>query len=1427
MKKIYVFLSLAAAMLSTTLAAKTASPFSDAAATKPRMAIDAQIGVQSAVTTDRQATQGMPQRVVKTDAKAKVKRVSKAVSATDLKSPSLQFDYSTGTPAAFKRSVPVSFNISGTTIEIKGFGGYGKSAKGTVDLSTGQVRFERQAVYESDTYGSCDIVKVNPGYTTIDTTGVITGQITGNTLTLDSWTVYITSGKYKGYILDGVRVRSDFKPANTTMNVTVVDTLGAKQTLAYPVVVEQEATNQLAVYNFAGTGKKTVVNINGDSTLAIKPQVLLETSSLKYKCYSYDPVAKVYYTYKPIKGSAKGGKLTWGDWIANSTDGKYYAFISTGATVELPFNPTFPAARATAGFKGSGTEADPYLIETAADLIALSDSVNFETDIDAVKHFGTKYAGVYFKQTAAINLNGYLFPPIGGSDDRIRFGGIYDGNNKIISNLTVESTVDGYAGLFGAVDTTGVLKNVRLSNPVINSGYYYTGALVGYTAGAIENVTVTGGKVTGNFCTGGVGGFVGASTNVSFTGTVTGNSQTGGVFGVSRSPLSKLSATATTVTSTATEYTTSVGGVVGFLGNQRGGEITDSYFAGNVVVQYPGVMAGCILGVSTEAPVRRCFAVGQVSTTSASIGRTSAGGIVGGVQACEITDCYFSGESVINGPQTGGLVGYNINIGGIEGHADHSVFSRCYVAGLIKSTSTDAQSPFVGKYDSQTGGSAPVISNCYYDGQLIVVNAKLTSAALRTSAMVSGEPLDSAFSTDVWNFTKGLYPRLKGIDTNASAYVSAAAAVFTTDEQNVDNVAEDFSGAVQNSVKWKLAMNGALADDGHGLSVDATGLFHLNGSFSTDTVYAVSGSVQKYFFLRCAPKSRFKGDGTAESPYLIETKADLIDLSKATVDNELSFSGSYFLITADIDVEKDQDFKGIGIKGSSKSNYAFGGVLDGGNHTIHNVRLISCTLNDKGAVATKENNSGFVNNLKAGGVVKNLRMAADCYFEGYSHTAAFVGHNYGGDVINCRNYAPVVSHAGTVAGIVGYHYAGLIKDCYNSGHIIAGYMYAGGITTSSRGTIENCQNDGVVECKLINTNYQANRLHSAGGICHTSFGKMKNVLNTGRVSAPKYPGGIMAWYNLKAVDTMAEAAVNVGILEIDPTIDPTTVGNIVGKLYYKGSTSNCYYDSQLSQHKACHGTAYAGTNAVSTAQLTSGKPLEGLDTAYWSFGEGRYPMLRTFADEPGAQAAAVSVIYFADNHRSDSIKCDATLAKADGLKWSTVEGTAFQIKENVLWMDPADNLADTVVAEFQGFVKRIPVVAIPDHLDAPTISVKGGTSTVVFGNEVKGVTFYYTIDGSEPTLDSNSTDGEVELPAGSYTVKAIATKHNYYTSAVATEQLDVTAVADIVAGKTVLTRSYVTASGVVSPVPTEGFNIVVTTYTDGSRTTEKRLMHVE
>ncbi|MGM9864027.1 MAG: hypothetical protein ACI305_07195, partial [Lepagella sp.] len=149
----------------------------------------------------------------------------------------------------------------------------------------------------------------------------------------------------------------------------------------------------------------------------------------------------------------------------------------------------------------------------------------------------------------------------------------------------------------------------------------------------------------------------------------------------------------------------------------------------------------------------------------------------------------------------------------------------------------------------------------------------------------------------------------------------------------------------------------------------------------------------------CAPEGMFDGSGTAESPYLIKNKADLMRLSVATTTNQLTFDGSHFLVTADIDVQKDPEF--LGISNCASATYKFGGVLDGGNHTIHGVRLSYPEFDDNGLIiGGKTTTRGFVGRLKAGGVVKNLRMGADCEFDFYSSSGAIVGENTGGEIIN-------------------------------------------------------------------------------------------------------------------------------------------------------------------------------------------------------------------------------------------------------------------------------------------------------------------------------------------------------------------------------------------------------------------------------------------
>lgn len=319
--------------------------------------------------------------------------------------------------------------------------------------------------------------------------------------------------------------------------------------------------------------------------------------------------------------------------------------------------------------------------------------------------------------------------------------------------------------------------------------------------------------------------------------------------------------------------------------------------------------------------------------------------------------------------------------------------------------------------------------------------------------------------------------------------------------------------------------------------------------------------------------------------------------------------------------------------------------------------------------------------------------------------------------------------------------------------------------------------------------------------------------------------------NITVTQVMQSSTLNVGMLWTGNTDNANTIGNCIGKLYKKGILEYSYYDRQLSTFGTAHGADYEGGMGVTTAELTSGKPIEGLDTAYWAFEKGQYPTLKTFADEAGAKAGALSVAFFDSNARADSIKTDISLKKADGLVWSVVKGTdAFTVKDgNTLWMDAAPVLTDTLVATYNGFVKRIPVAAVPDTVPLPTIAYNPHDNKITFADEMEGVTYYYTLDGTEPYVETSaSTTEPVSAPAATtITVKVIAGKHNYYASAVAEAEFATTGVTDLGVGKTVASQTYVTPSGIVSATPVAGVNVVVTVYTDGTRAVTKKVFKVK
>lgn len=181
---------------------------------------------------------------------------------------------------------------------------------------------------------------------------------------------------------------------------------------------------------------------------------------------------------------------------------------------------------------GSGTQDDPWLISTAADLKALADFVNSGNaknyDADCNTNPPGNFHGYYFKQTADIDLQGAAWDPIGYSDEsHFYFSGHYDGGNHVIRNAVSSGITDnGYtlAGIFGSV-YFGSISNLHIENVEFsaegNNKQAFAGGLAGIVLDSeIANCSVSGSKLSSSRAPSNsnrAGGLVGLSSVGKFT----------------------------------------------------------------------------------------------------------------------------------------------------------------------------------------------------------------------------------------------------------------------------------------------------------------------------------------------------------------------------------------------------------------------------------------------------------------------------------------------------------------------------------------------------------------------------------------------------------------------------------------------------------------------------------------------------------------------------------------------------------------------------------------------------------------------------------------------------------------------------------------------------------------------------------------------
>lgn len=161
-------------------------------------------------------------------------------------------------------------------------------------------------------------------------------------------------------------------------------------------------------------------------------------------------------------------------------------------------------------------------------------------------------------------------------------------------------------------------------------------------------------------------------------------------------------------------------------------------------------------------------------------------------------------------------------------------------------------------------------------------------------------------------------------------------------------------------------------------------------------------------------KESFSGDGTIESPYLIENYQDLLKFCNMVNDGE-NFENQYFKQTSNIDMEYKK-CEPIG----NRWNRFFSGIYNGNGYYIENVNIRSsdeiCALFGylDGVVANLGIESGKIEGVIAAGIAGNAK-------------------SQNAQLLNCYNKAKILGKY--VGGIAGNFNEGVISVCWNSGEL--------------------------------------------------------------------------------------------------------------------------------------------------------------------------------------------------------------------------------------------------------------------------------------------------------------------------------------------------------------------------------------------------------
>lgn len=477
----------------------------------------------------------------------------------------------------------------------------------------------------------------------VNCVGGLVGNCGGVTNSYANATVkgYSKVGGVCGYLSNGSIFRCAYTgPLLSSTNGKVGRIVGSPDN---PSVGEMGTSNENRAYNRtivinAGVAQEIVddkQNGTGSSATTLKLKATYVAMGwdftntwaiLETECYPYmkTQTAPPVITSQVVSGATTvSGKCIDGGTITLEIDGVKQQMVSTGNTFSFTVSPLQASHEVRVSAKadgkeqsyytteivsylGTGSEADPYQVYTAADLTGV-------------------YRKGYFKLMNDLDLTSYInqFSPTEGWESIGREGSEtihFDGNGHKITGLWCNSTRDN-AGLFSCF-ANGTIKDltVEVANGKQVKGGSNTGILIGKMInGTLENCRVLGTVADGTPVGGMVGLFDGGS--------------------ITRCQAS--------VTINATVETSYVGGLVGEI---TSGTIDKCFTTGSLIATGTESYVGGLVG-NNSATITNCYSTATVTSSY------NAAGLVAynyGV----VDKCYATGNLYSNN-YAAGVIGYN------------------------------------------------------------------------------------------------------------------------------------------------------------------------------------------------------------------------------------------------------------------------------------------------------------------------------------------------------------------------------------------------------------------------------------------------------------------------------------------------------------------------------------------------------------------------------------------------------------------------------------------------------------------------------------------------------------------------------------------------------------------------------------------------